>query len=48
MNESDPDMKPEAQREEALFQAAAQLNGPKRAVFVNGALPRRSRLAAAA
>src|ERR1019366_1265967 len=37
MNESDSKMKPEPQREESLFQAAAQLSGAERAAFLNGA-----------
>jgi serine/threonine protein kinase len=37
MNEPDSKMKPEPQREEALFQAAVQLNGAERASFLNGA-----------
>jgi serine/threonine protein kinase/tetratricopeptide (TPR) repeat protein len=37
MNESDPEMKPEPPREEALFQAAFQLTGADRAAFLNGA-----------
>ncbi|MBI4660658.1 MAG: protein kinase [Verrucomicrobia bacterium] len=37
MNASDPDMKPAPQREEALFQAAAQLGGAERTAFLNGA-----------
>jgi hypothetical protein len=37
MNESDPNMKPVPQREEALFQAAVQLAGGERATFLSGA-----------
>jgi len=37
MNASNPEMKPEQQREAALFQAAAQLTGPERATFLNSA-----------
>jgi eukaryotic-like serine/threonine-protein kinase len=37
MNATDPDMKPALQREEALFQAAAQLAGDERVAFLNGA-----------
>src|ERR1017187_9435058 len=37
MNESDSKMKPEPQRDESLFQAAAQLAGAERAAFLNGA-----------
>src|SRR6266550_2892800 len=37
MKPSDLDMKPAPQREEALFQAVAQLAGTERAAFLNGA-----------
>ena len=37
MDKSDLDMKPAPQREEALFQAVAQLTGAERAAFLNGA-----------
>src|SRR5882762_3917337 len=37
MSESDLDMKPAPQREEALFQAAAQLTGSERAIFLDSA-----------
>ncbi len=37
MNANEPAMNPEPQREAALFQAAAQLNGPARATFLDGA-----------
>src|SRR6187397_3145471 len=37
MNASDLDMMPAPQREEALFQAVAQLTGAERAAFLNGA-----------
>jgi serine/threonine protein kinase/WD40 repeat protein len=37
MNASDREIKPDPKREEALFQAAAQVTGPERAVFLNGA-----------
>jgi len=37
MDTSELDMKPEPEREEALFQAAAQLTGAERAAFLNGA-----------
>src|SRR5271157_3187076 len=37
MSESDPSVRPEPPREEALFQAAAQLTGVERAAFLNGA-----------
>jgi len=35
MNASNPEMKPEQQREAALFQAAAQLTGAERTTFLN-------------
>jgi serine/threonine protein kinase len=35
MNVSNPEMKPDPQREAALFQAAAQLTGTERAAFLN-------------
>src|SRR4030095_9829233 len=37
MDASDLDMKPAPEREEALFQAVAQLSGAERAAFLNGA-----------
>ena len=37
MNKPDLKMKPDPQREEALFEAAAQLAGAERAAFLNGA-----------
>lgn len=37
MNTTDPNMQPNAQREEDLFQAAAQLAGAERIAFLNGA-----------
>ena len=37
MNASNPDKKPEPQREAALFQAATQLTGAERAAFLNSA-----------
>ena len=37
MNASNPEKKPEPQREAALFQAAAQLTGAERAAFLNSA-----------
>jgi serine/threonine protein kinase/WD40 repeat protein len=37
MNPSHPEMKPDPQREAALFEAAAQLTGADRAAFLNGA-----------
>jgi hypothetical protein len=37
MSETHRDMKSEPNREEALFQAAAQLAGAERAIFLNGA-----------
>ena len=37
MDESDSDMNPKPQREEALFQAAVQLTGPERAAFLDSA-----------
>ena len=37
MNEADSKMNPEPQREEALFQAAAQLTGSARAAFLDSA-----------
>jgi serine/threonine protein kinase/WD40 repeat protein len=37
MNASKPEMKPDPQREAALFEAAAKLTGPERAAFLNGA-----------
>ena len=37
MNANDPAMNPDPQREAALFQAAAELTGPARATFLDGA-----------
>ena len=37
MSSTTPDMKPEPNREESLFQAARQLTGAERATFLNGA-----------
>src|SRR5882672_4470825 len=37
MNDNSPTMNPDPQREAALFQAAAQLTGSARALFLDGA-----------